>query len=287
MQIFLEIIFIFFLLVCLFITIFVKHNSMSKFKFINILDLVFVCISTFLIVFALIQFFVGSFLLSAFLSVVVTFSILFIFRLTKNKICANKQLKLEEQQNAETYYYNFAFMSKTKQLELIKKFVPQAKNPTIKSSHVEYENKIILFSSTLNEMSKCEFIETIKNSLSTKKEIVVLAYSFSPEVKKIANTLNKKIVLLDKNNFYLFCKNINIKFENKYKNNEKIKIKDIFINFFNKKHAKGFFFSGFILILTSFIIPFKNYYLIYGSILLIFSIICKFKKQEIISEYKF
>ena len=34
----------------------------------------------------------------------------------------------------------------------------------------------------------------------------MLAYSFSPEVKKIANTLNKKIVLLDKNNFYLFCK---------------------------------------------------------------------------------
>lgn len=260
---------------------------MSRFKLINILDTIFVCISLFLIVFALIQFFVGNFLLSFALSIVVSFSIIFIYRYAKNKISGKKQLKAKEKQDTEIYYYNFALLNKSKQLNLIKQFIPSSKNPIIKSSHLECNGKIILYSPTLKDMDKCSFIELIKDHLNNKKEIVTFAYNYSNEVKELANNLDKKIILLDKNNFYLMCKNNKIIFKNKINNNEKIKIKDIFANFFNKKHSKGFFLSGFVLILTSFIIPFKNYYLFFGIILLIFSIICKTKKQVEIKDFEF
>lgn len=265
----------------------VKNQDMSRFKAINILDTLFVCVSVLLIVFSLIQFFVGSFLLSLLLAIVVTASLIFIYKAIKNKINTKKQLNEKEKQDTELYFYNFALLPQNKQLAIIKKFVPSSKNPIIKSRHVECDGKIILFSSALKDMDKCSFIELAKSFLNTKKEIVIFAYNYSKETIDLAENLNNSLTLLDKNNFYLLCKNNNINFKNKNKNNPKIKIKDIFINFFNKKHAKGYFFSGLLLIFTSFIIPFKNYYLFFGIILLIFSIICRIKKQDVIKEFKF
>ena len=260
---------------------------MSRFKFINILDSIFICGSILLIVFALIQFFVGNYFLSLILAIVVSASLIFIFKVIKNKITGKKQLDETEKQETEMYFYNFALLSQNKQLNLIKKLIPASKNPIIKSHHIECDGKIILYSSMLKDMDKCSFIELIKNYLNTKKEIVIFAYKYSNDTTNLAHTLDKSIILLDKNNFYLLCKKYNINFEYKCKNNQKIKIKDLFINFFNKKHTKGFFFSGLLLIFTSFIIPFKNYYLFFGIILLIFSIICKTKKQEKIKEFEF
>lgn len=269
------------------IKIFGKNFCMSKFKLINILDKVFIAFTLFLILFALIQFFVGSFGLSLFLSLVVTASFLCVFHFVKRKIYNTKQAKQVATLEAESCYLNFAMMSTQRQLSLIKKFVPAEKCPVIKSGHIECKNQIVVVAPSSQELNKNAFVDCIKNCWSTKKEIVIFANSFSTDTIDFAKTLNKKIILLDKNNFYLLCENNKITFKNNFKNIEKIKFKDIFINFFDKKHAKGFFFSGFVLIFTSFIIPFKNYYLIFGIILLIFSLVCKIKKSPKFEEFKF
>ncbi len=269
------------------IKIFGKNFCMSKFKLINILDKVFVCFVLFLIVFALVQFFVGGFGLSLFLSLLVTASILCVFYFFKHKISSKKELAKSTAFEIENCYLNFSMMSKTQQLNLIKKFVPTDNCPIVKSNHIDCKNQIIVVIQSSKEIDKSSFIDCIKNCLGTQKEIVVFAHSYSSDTKEFAKMLNKKIVLLDKNNFYLLCKNNKIIFKNNFKNIEKIKLKDIFVNFFDKKHTKGFFFSGFVLIFTSFIIPFQNYYLFFGIILLIFSLICKVKKPAVVEEFKF
>lgn len=63
-------------------------------------------------------------------------------------------------------------------------------------------------------------------------------------------------------------------FKTKIKNSIKTKASNI-----SKKHFKELFFSGLSLLFLSLIIPFSNYYLVVGSILLIISIITLFKKN--------
>ena len=55
----------------------------------------------------------------------------------------------------------------------------------------------------------------------------------------------------------------------------KLKFKDILNGLFIPEKAKSYFFCGLILIFSSIILPYHLYYIIFGSLLLIFSIICK------------
>ena len=57
--------------------------------------------------------------------------------------------------------------------------------------------------------------------------------------------------------------------------NLKPKFIDILKNFFTPNKSKQYFFCGLILIFSSIILPYHIYYIVFGSILLLFSIICK------------
>lgn len=260
---------------------------MSRFKLVNIFDTIFVVFTLFLIIFSIIQFFVGNFWLSLLLSCITTFAFLFIYHTIKSHNRVKKEVAKITSEDIENCYSNFAMLTKCQQLNLIKKFIPVDKTPCIKSNKIITSNQIIEVSNNIKEVDKSSLIEIIKGDLSNKKEIVIVAYDYSQDAREFVKTLNTKMTLLDKNNFYLMCKQYKIMFKNTFKKAEKIKFKNIIKNFFHKKHAKGFFFSGFVLIFTGFIVPFKNYYLFFGVILLIFSLICKIKKQATIEEFKF
>jgi len=66
--------------------------------------------------------------------------------------------------------------------------------------------------------------------------------------------------------------------------NKKIPLKNLLLGFFSRSKAKSYFLFGLILIFSSIILPFHRYYLIFGSVLLIFSIICKL--EPIIKNWK-
>jgi len=55
----------------------------------------------------------------------------------------------------------------------------------------------------------------------------------------------------------------------------KLNFKTILKNFIQPKKSKQFFWCGFVLIFSSIILPFKTYYLIFGSLFLLASIACK------------
>ena len=261
---------------------------MSRFKLVNIIDSIFISFTLFLIVFSIIQFIVGDFALTLIFSILVTLSIIFVTRYLKGKKKLKTDLNTKTKLEIENYYLNFSLYSLQKQLKTILEFIPKEKSAEIKNNHIEYQNTVVIILNSLEEISKDELIYEIKNFLHRKLNIICLGYAFKKEAIELGKSINENITFLDKYDFYKLCINNNIKIENKIKiKQEKIKIKDIALNFFNKKHAKGFFFSGFILIFTSFIIPFRNYYLFFGIILLIFSLICRLKKSEQIKDFNF
>lgn len=57
------------------------------------------------------------------------------------------------------------------------------------------------------------------------------------------------------------------------------KAKSKFLSTLSRKHFKSFFLSGMSLFLISIFVPFTSYYMIFGTVLLILSIICLFKKD--------
>ena len=59
----------------------------------------------------------------------------------------------------------------------------------------------------------------------------------------------------------------------------KLSYKDILRITFDKQRTKGYFISGLILIVSSLFVPYNIYYVISGSLLMLFALICSIKKR--------
>ena len=106
--------------------------------------------------------------------------------------------------------------------------------------------------------------------------IVICNEIFNNLNTKILNNLEIKFVMKNElfENYFLAhriypdCANLKVE-------KPKIKFIDLIKNFFVPSKAKSYFLCGLVLIFSSIILPFHIYYLIFGSVLLLFSIICK------------
>ena len=90
--------------------------------------------------------------------------------------------------------------------------------------------------------------------------------------------INQEIHIITKSTLYdKFFKKYNVFPESDHINKSitKFSFKEIIKSFFSPQKSKGYFFCGFVLIFSSIILPFHIYYLVFGSLLLIFSLICK------------
>ena len=256
---------------------------MSKFKFINVIDTIFISFSIFLLCFAWLEFYIRDIWLAVVISVFVAFCILFLLKYFKDKKLAKKFAIIEKNNKTESYMLNFQLYSQQKQLSIIKSFI---KNKDVKTigQHLEFlsNNKktivtLSLKNETFNKTILLDLIKTYKNKCD---KLIIFASSIASDCLSFSKSiLNFKVVLLDKQDFYNFCVENNIEIEEKIKLKvEKISIKNIAKNFFSASHFKGFFITGCLLIITSVIFPFTNYYLIFGTILIIISLICKLPK---------
>ena len=88
---------------------------------------------------------------------------------------------------------------------------------------------------------------------------------------------NKSILITNKEKLYKLFVETGVfpNIEILTKNISKPKFKDILRKFFVPEKSKSYFFCGLILIFSSIILPYHYYYIVFGSVLLMFSIICK------------
>lgn len=93
---------------------------------------------------------------------------------------------------------------------------------------------------------------------------------------------DKKINFIDKNQLYALFKKHNIfpKSEKIKMGNNKPKIINVIKTMFAPSKARGYFLCGLIIILSSIILPYHIYYLVFGSVLMLFGIACKLMKYE-------
>ncbi len=257
---------------------------MSKFKLVNILDTIFVCLAVFLIVFAWVQFFVKQFALSLFISLLLAGCIIFIIHLLKSKKRIKYQLKQKQNEDFIKFKLAIQTLPNPRLISYIKKLIPESYNPkTIKGDLVFVQNNTehlftFYYASQLTESKLLDLIKTKKTHnltifcSSCDKSIVPIAYAF----KTI------KIGIIDLEQLYEIFANNNILLDTSHIDLTKTKLsfKDILKNSLSRSHAKGYFISGIILLFTSLIIPFKLYYILFSSTLFILTILCLIKPHS-------
>lgn len=255
---------------------------MSKFRIVNLIDKLFISVSAFLIIYAWINFYLRDLWATFILSLIFTSAILFVFNYFLNKKKSNvlKQNKLVEEIN--THFLIFKLNSTNKKINLLKEILSKEYNPVAKNNTISYikENKkhLLILSTNLHSVNNNNLIEIIENYLDYNVEIFEIVCN---EVSNNINAnlfTNKQIKFITKKMLYTdyFLKynifpdqaNINLKAS-------KFSLSIFLKNLFTPSKARGYFFCGFVLIFSSIILPYHYYYLIIGSILMSFALICK------------
>ena len=253
---------------------------MSKFKIVNIVDLIFIAFATFLIIFAWVQFFVKNILLSLFISATLSISILLVFNYFKSK----KQLKKQALFASQTKFLKFKLaiqtMSNQNLIKLIKKLIPSPSTTTTKGDIRFIKDEIVylltfFYCYELNSLKLMDLIKT-KNC----SHLIVFCSSFNKDAEQISTSFkNKQITLISLEQLYDLCnkKGIDVDISNINLSKSKITIKTLLKTLVSRHNSKGYFISGLVILFTSLLIPYRIYYVVVSSILFILSALCRFK----------
>lgn len=255
---------------------------MSKYRIVNLIDKIFISVAIFLIIYAWINFYIRNLWTTFFLSLIFTFAVLFIlFYFTEkkqNKLSLNKK----NVDDMNKYFLAFRLSTKTKKIELLEKILSKTTKTQVQNEKLYFFSKdkknLAILSTHIDKMTQSNLIELLDQNY---EEDVDDFYIFCNEINPNVNTkifTNKTIHLIDKQTLYkdYFLKyNIFPDDSNLAKGITKLKFIDILKGMFTPNKARSYFFCGLILIFSSIILPYHIYYLIFGSMLLLFSIICK------------
>ena len=256
-------------------------------KFFNLL---FRIILIFLICFVWARYFVSDLTLALVYTAILTAAIELLFHIFTQKKEREFSLKKEEQkissnfilspESAVEFFFELGKINyhATKHTKFV---VLERKEEESKTKHNEKEKTVIYPLYSFSPLSAQNLIEILKAVRKIKvSKIVVCANKVSSEAisatKKIPNV---KFILLDsngvflklikKNNFYpKGLKEINVE--------AKPSFKDFVKAAFSKKRAKGYLLASFVMLFSSFIVRTNIYYVVFSSILLIFSFISFF-----------
>ena len=172
-------------------------------------------------------------------------------------------------------------MNKKQQLNLLCEIINKETSCTQKKDYLtfckEEQKHQLVVASHIEKLNQFELENLLQNLEKDTVVLIVVCNEISGNVNtKILNNLKIKFVMkneLFENYFsaqkiYPDCSNLKVE-------KTKIKVVDLMKSFFVPSKAKSYFLCGLILIFSSIILPFHVYYLIFGSLLLLFSIICK------------
>lgn len=259
----------------------VNNQYMSKFKLINIIDSIFLIITIFFIVFAWVQFFVRQLFLSCFITLILVCALIFFMRWLKTKQRLAYQLKQTENAEFIKFKLTIQTMPNSQLIRYIKKLIPSAYSPKSLNGDIYFTKNSYthIFTFCYNQLLD---ESTILNLIKTKKttNLTIFCSSFNNSATQIASAFkNIKIGIITIEQLYQIFKQNNIKIDlsNIDLSKAKVSLKGIVKNSLSRSHAKGYFISGLILLLTSLIVPFKIYYVVFSSALFVLSILCKIK----------
>lgn len=247
-----------------------------------IIDCLFICFALFLIEYFWILRLTKNAFLSIFCSILIyILTFIAIFKLSLKKYKLNK-ITLSDQKFAKKCFLSLMFCDNETQKNFLEKLLNC--NKVYKNL---YENDDKLFyvnlKTTCTESDFHEAYNYVVNS-KNQKPLYFICSKTSNEFKQLLSDSPIKFELFSEVDLFLLMKDKNI-FPSTPDNPVTKKqyagqLKAKFSKSLTRSHFKEFFFSGLSLVVISIVIPFSLYYLIFGTFLLILSIISLFFKNS-------
>lgn len=254
---------------------------MSKFKIINLVDQLFISVCVFLVIYAWINFYIRNLWTTFILSLIFSFAIIFILFYFLDKKQNKAMLNKKKADDMNKYHLAFRLLSDIQKLELIKSILEKKFIVSFNETKLMYsknnENHLIIISTEQEKLNQNDLLNLITNiTLDDITQIDIICNAYSTIKTKILKNVN--INLIDKEKLFneYFCSAEIFPDISRIDNSiTKFSWREFALNMFTPNKAKSYFFAGFILIFSSIILPYHIYYLLFGSTLIIFSILCK------------
>lgn len=255
---------------------------MSKFKIVNLFDKIFVSVSIFLIIYAWLNFYIRNLFSTFILSLIFSSAIIFVLYYFLNKKQERVKLNKKSTDEMNKSFLSFRLTPKKEKLDLLYQIFSREYETKLDNgilSYVKDEKKhIVLIATHIDRINENELINLVDEFVNLDFDVIDI---ICQDVSQNINSnifIDKKIVFLTKEKLYTdyFSKYSIFPDDSKIDTSiTKLKFRDILKNFFLPEKARSYFFCGLILIFSSIILPYHIYYILFGSTLLIFAIVCK------------
>lgn len=230
-------------------------------RIISVIDAAAINIIIFILSFVWIRYYTKNLTMAILLAFAVSVAIYAVYKLTFGAKKEKKRLTKVQEEKIESCITSLAFLDKESKIGFVKKLIGDGNQEIY--AHFSFE-----------ELTKQNIADAVA-ALEDGKELIIIAKSFSKSVQKMIDNIHfANIKCIDGVEFlslmeekHLFPADLNLQ-------PDKVHISDIIKYAFGRKRAKGYLFTGILLLATSFLIPFKLYYIISGSILLVIALIC-------------
>ncbi len=258
----------------------VNNYYMKRFTFFKTFDAFFRILIIFLACFVWCRYFINNIWLSLVVTIICTILIDLSINIIRNKKQKKKSVLKEEDEKIQQYINTFIFSEDSYSInffyELAKlKHQAQKKSKFIEIFHTN--KKIILFPYFIYRDFNTDDLVLIYNQIKkeTSTRLVICTNKVDSNTIKLAQKLPLEIYVLDGNQIYekLLTKYNYFPPLTKLKSEAKLEFKDLISYALNKKRTKGYFIASVVLLLSSFFVPYKIYYVIMSTILLVLSLI--------------
>ncbi len=258
----------------------VNNYYMKRFNFFKTFDAFFRILIIFLACFVWCRYFIDNLWLSLIATIFLTLTIDLTINFVKNKRQKKKNIYKEEDEKIQQYINTFIFSEDNFSVNFFYELAKIKHQAQKKNKYIEIVNtnkKIILFPYFIYRDFNTDDLVLVYNK--TKKEmpsrLIICTNTIDNNAIKLAQKLPLDVYILDGNQVYekLLKKYNYFPYLTKLKSETKIGFKEILSYALNKKRTKGYFIASVILLLSSFFVPYKIYYVVMATLLLILSLV--------------
>lgn len=264
---------------------------MKHFNIFKTFDVFFRIVVIFLICFVWCRYFINNLWISLIITAILTLSIDFLIKFVLNKKNKKQKAKIDEQETIQNYINSFIFSDDSFCVNFFSELAKQKHNVIKKSKFIQIEhtcNRVILYPYFVYRDFNVDDLICILNKVKSlyPAKIVICTNKIDPLALKLSSKLPIKTIILDAIDTY---NSLLVKYNyypplTKLSDTSKPTMKYFLSYALNKKRTKGYFIASLFLLFSSFLVPYKIYYVIMSSILLMLSFISyinpKFNKKE-------
>lgn len=200
---------------------------------------------------------------------------------------SNLKLKNKDERKMEQLCYSLCIMKEKEKYDFLFDLLNSVGVLAEKKyggAFIKKANSVIYIFYDFAPLTKSQIVKVF-NLLPKTANAFILSNDFDKDVMEFANRFDGRIKLVDKKNFYVYLKEKDFYPPEvmPLPKEKKANLKYI-VNLLDKRKAKHFFLFGLVFIGMSYFAPIKLYYLISGSLFLIYAVILRaFGKNPLIT----